>query len=194
MPTTPSALPKDLFLLNPDIAFLNHGSFGATPKPVFEKYHRWHLGLDMTEYLDIQLIARRTEVVGELIYYPFIVFFLMLVARNSFFDNWDWPLGLVLVIACNIGCAVTGAMMLRRAADGARENALEKMNDRWLRLTSEGNRPLADTMAKLIKEVESEKRGAFSLLSQYPLLAAILMPSGSIGIWALIEYFAKSGG
>lgn len=29
---------KDLFLLNPEITFLNFGSFGATPKPIFETY------------------------------------------------------------------------------------------------------------------------------------------------------------
>lgn len=46
MPTTPSALPKDLFLLNPDIAFLNHGSFGATPKVVFDKYQWWQRELE----------------------------------------------------------------------------------------------------------------------------------------------------
>lgn len=34
-------LPKELFLLDPEIAFLNHGSFGATPRPVFEKYQAW---------------------------------------------------------------------------------------------------------------------------------------------------------
>ncbi|HEY9077101.1 MAG TPA: aminotransferase class V-fold PLP-dependent enzyme [Anaerolineaceae bacterium] len=32
---------KQLFLLDPEIIFLNHGSFGATPRPVFESYQRW---------------------------------------------------------------------------------------------------------------------------------------------------------
>lgn len=32
---------KDAFLLEPDVIFLNHGSFGATPKAVFEVYQNW---------------------------------------------------------------------------------------------------------------------------------------------------------
>jgi isopenicillin-N epimerase len=37
---------KDQFLLRPDIHFLNFGSFGATPKPVFEKYQDWQRVLE----------------------------------------------------------------------------------------------------------------------------------------------------
>lgn len=37
---------KEQFLLNPNITYLNHGSFGATPKPVFEQYQRWQLELE----------------------------------------------------------------------------------------------------------------------------------------------------
>lgn len=37
---------KDLFLLNKEVTFLNHGSFGATPKPVFEEYQRWQRRLE----------------------------------------------------------------------------------------------------------------------------------------------------
>jgi isopenicillin-N epimerase len=37
---------KQHFLLDPSITFLNHGSFGATPKPVFEAYQQWQLRLE----------------------------------------------------------------------------------------------------------------------------------------------------
>ena len=37
---------KELFLLDPAITFLNFGSFGACPKPIFEKYQEWQLKLE----------------------------------------------------------------------------------------------------------------------------------------------------
>ena len=37
---------RDQYLLNPDVTFLNHGSFGATPRPVFEAYQAWQLKLE----------------------------------------------------------------------------------------------------------------------------------------------------
>jgi len=37
---------RSLFLLDPEITYLNFGSFGACPKPVFEDYQRWQLLLE----------------------------------------------------------------------------------------------------------------------------------------------------
>ena len=34
------------FLLRDDVVFLNHGSFGACPRPVFETYQAWQLELE----------------------------------------------------------------------------------------------------------------------------------------------------
>ncbi len=42
---TPKAL-KKLFQLDKKIVFLNHGSFGATPKPVFKVLHSWQKKLE----------------------------------------------------------------------------------------------------------------------------------------------------
>ncbi len=52
---------KDLFLLDPDIVFLNHGSFGATPRPVFEVYQDWQRRL---EHQPVQELGR--ELMGNL--------------------------------------------------------------------------------------------------------------------------------
>ena len=42
----PFTLLRDQFLLRPDITFLNFGSFGACPRPVFERYQQFQLELE----------------------------------------------------------------------------------------------------------------------------------------------------
>ena len=37
---------QEQFLLNPEITFLNFGSFGATPKPIFDVYQNWQRVLE----------------------------------------------------------------------------------------------------------------------------------------------------
>ena len=44
--TTYSARVRELFLLDPDVVYLNHGSFGACPRPVFERYQAWQRELE----------------------------------------------------------------------------------------------------------------------------------------------------
>lgn len=47
---------KKHFLLDPSIVFLNHGSFGATPRPVFKEYQRWQREL---EKQPVEFLGRR---------------------------------------------------------------------------------------------------------------------------------------
>jgi isopenicillin-N epimerase len=64
---------RSLFLLDPEVHFLNHGSFGATPRPVFEVYQAWQRRLErqpvafMQQELAPGLRAAR-EAVGALIH------------------------------------------------------------------------------------------------------------------------------
>jgi isopenicillin-N epimerase len=49
---------RDEFLLDPSVTFLNHGSFGACPRAVFERYQEWQLELERQPVL---FLARRIE-------------------------------------------------------------------------------------------------------------------------------------
>lgn len=41
---------RDQFLLNPRVTHLNHGAFGACPKPIFEDYQKWQLELEKNTF------------------------------------------------------------------------------------------------------------------------------------------------
>lgn len=47
---------REQFLIRPDVTFLNHGSYGACPKPVFERFQAWELEL---EQQPVEFIGRR---------------------------------------------------------------------------------------------------------------------------------------
>ncbi len=97
---------RDLFLLRPDVVFLNHGSFGACPRPVFEAYQAWQLEL---ERQPVEFLGRRfTEVMrtarealgaylkadtDDLVYVPNATTGLNVVARSVPLQPGDEILG-----------------------------------------------------------------------------------------------------
>lgn len=93
---------KELFLLDPDVTFLNHGSFGATPRPVFAEYQRWQ---ELLERQPVQFLAHDLEnylaearaVLGkfinahrnDLVYVPNATFAVNVVARSLELGHGD---------------------------------------------------------------------------------------------------------
>ena len=86
---------KACFLLDPDIIFLNHGSFGATPRPVFEAYQQWQRRMErqpvhffMDEIADHfassrQALANFLHASGnDLVFIPNATFGVNVVARS----------------------------------------------------------------------------------------------------------------
>jgi isopenicillin-N epimerase len=48
---------RELFLLDPDLVFLNHGSFGACPREVFADFQRWQLEMERNP---VEFLGRRS--------------------------------------------------------------------------------------------------------------------------------------
>ena len=111
------------------------------------------------EYITIQVIANRTDAVGRLIFYPFVVLFLTIVSRSSYFDRFDWPIGIVLIYGLASLLAVCAVWQLRAAAEKARKVALAGLNEKLLRALA-GKQPAGgpqDLAAKRGQEVKGEK-------------------------------------
>src|SRR2546428_314292 len=93
---------RSLFLLDPDINFLNHGSFGACARPVFEEYQKWQLELERqpVEFLGRRFVelmrdarAALAEYIGadaeDVVYVPNATTGLNVVARSLQLEPGD---------------------------------------------------------------------------------------------------------
>jgi isopenicillin-N epimerase len=86
---------RSLFLLDESVTYLNHGSFGACPRPVFEAYQRWQREL---ERQPVRFLGRRADELlaesrsrlaatlgadaGDLVYFPNPTTAVNMVARS----------------------------------------------------------------------------------------------------------------
>lgn len=62
-PSTLNSQLKSQYLLDPKVVFLNHGSFGACPRPVFQAYQAWQREL---ESQPVAFLGRRaTDLLAE---------------------------------------------------------------------------------------------------------------------------------
>jgi isopenicillin-N epimerase len=92
---------KEYFLLDPNVTYLNHGSFGACPRPVFEAYQNWQREL---ERQPVGFIGQRSALLAatrarlanflgvytdDLVYFPNPTTAINMVARNVKLQSGD---------------------------------------------------------------------------------------------------------
>ncbi|MGH2605806.1 MAG: aminotransferase class V-fold PLP-dependent enzyme [Anaerolineales bacterium] len=93
---------RDIFLLDPTVAFLNHGSFGAAPRPVMQDYQEWQIRLERepVQFMATELpglLARAREALGgfvgarpeDLVFVPNATYAVNAVARSIKLDPGD---------------------------------------------------------------------------------------------------------
>jgi len=140
----------------------------------------------------IRVIAEYSEVVGRLIYHPFLVFIVVLISRSRCFDNWDMPLGLVIVILLGMAHAVYCAVILRRSAEKARGIAVKQLWVQQVHAKGQGDeaKHTAEQLGLMIESIRSLRQGAFLPFFQQPLVQAFALFFGSSGSFLLLEYMS----
>ena len=133
----------------------------------------------------IDLISRRTEAVNRLIRYPFIALLIMIAARNDYFDIWNYPLLLLLAWALNVILALSGALLLYRSADRAKQAVLAGLSKQMIQALGLGkdHEIRAKQVQYIIDQVEANQKGAFVPFYQQPVVESSLY-----GVVALLQY------
>lgn len=146
----------------------------------------------LDHWIDLQFAARRTRVVTRLIYYPFIVLSLLLVARHRAFDDWKLPWLLIGMGLLSLAIVLACAVALRRSVEQSRQAALREVDHALLRVAApQAAEPVATPQLQwLRREIDALREGAFAPFSQQPLLKAVLLPFATLGGTAVLDYLA----
>jgi len=144
---------KELFLLDPEVAFLNHGSYGACPRPVFEVYQAWQRKLELQPVqflgvdLDNYLYQARLELGGyincqakDIVYIPNATHGVNIVARSIQLNPGDEILTTNQEYgACNFAwesvCSRTGAIYKRQTLTMPFESTEQILDQLWQGVT-----------------------------------------------------------
>ena len=123
-----------------------------------------------------------------MLYYPFVILFLMGVARHTYFDRWDFPVSLMVLFGLNAAYALGNAVYLRHSAEDAKRTAVAQLKDKLAGLTVGAvDRKQIEGMVELIR---NNREGAFLPFTQHPLFGAIALPTSGTGLVLLVEYLA----
>jgi hypothetical protein len=154
------------------------------------------LGLEqqfVNKSIDLDFVAKRTTCISTLIYYPFILIALLLVSRSTVFANYTPNLKILVFQGTSLTIVFGCAIALCLAAQSIRSAAREKLADGVIcakgpcvKESDDGGRR-AGQLETLLVRVEGLREGAFSPVSQQPLVRALLLPLGSFGWTKLLE-------
>ena len=131
----------------------------------------------LPDWLDIQFIGKHTGEVGRLIYFPFIILFVMLVARSRYFDNWDFHAGLLVLYLLSAAIAIVCAVVLRKAGERARKEAIRGLLSKLTQEEAKGEKdgPRPKHIRQMIEEIQETHQGAFADFLDQPWVRAALV-------------------
>jgi hypothetical protein len=164
------------------------------PEETVRRYeHRFNLKSDgLGDWLDMQFLAMRTDYITWLIYFPFLALALLIASRSQLFADYSTPATLLIAQAISLVVIVGSVVVLRSAAEKARDTAREHLTAKII-LAKGVDEKAAAQLEMLLAQVSDLKKGAFAPLSSQPVVKALLLPLLSYGATVLIHSYAIPG-
>jgi hypothetical protein len=141
------------------------------------------------DWLDLNLIAKRTAAVNRLIYAPTLVMLILIASRSTLFDNWATPPSIVILFALNGLILLFSALSLRRAAEKARNVALARIDQYLLQTPAQDDqqRQELDKFKMIRERMVALRTGAFSRYSEEPVIRALLVSLTGLGGSVIVD-------
>ncbi len=131
-----------------------------------------------SEYHGIKLIGNLTSTIGPQVVVPFVAIFLIVVTRNTYFDNWNYPASFLFFFSISGVALLVCATWLRSLATRAKKYALERLTIQKTRYLNDSEK--SRQVDHIIELIHQYQKGAFSGWKDNPLVAAIMLPISSI--------------
>ena len=152
----------------------------------------------LSEWIDVSVIASITERVGMLLYFPAVLFLLLILASHSLLYYWPWPPAFYVLATCNFGVAAASIVILQRAARRARDRSADALQEKLEQLkagaaateTEKKQHDINETQ-ELLEAIRNLKKGAFAGLWGNPVVGALLVPSSGTALIEIIRYLAR---
>jgi hypothetical protein len=142
--------------------------------------------LAVNELLRVRLIGAAAAVVSRLVFDPFVVLLVLVVAQSPLFVPWQWNIPQFTVALVSAGTALACAVILQRSAKHARAKAVEAL-DRILLLLTGQDPATRERVSQIREEIDGLDTGVFAGLANNPVVYALLLPLGGGGGLAALE-------
>ncbi|MGO9111026.1 MAG: hypothetical protein ACLP9L_17525 [Thermoguttaceae bacterium] len=142
----------------------------------------------------VRVIARHTHDINRVIWYPFIIMFLLVIARQRIFTGNDYPLMLAIVQLMLLVALYFSTRRLRMEADDAREDIVRQLRESLYTIPPATD--AAESKARIegtIKDIENEDEGAFGHWTQDCLLRALALPFLGESGFLLLQKWLSGG-
>jgi hypothetical protein len=145
----------------------------------------------LADWIDMQYLAKRTECITQLIYFPFLSLALIIISANHLFDDFWLPWTVPAARAIALAVVIGSVLAYRSAAEAARRAAREHLTAKII--AAQGNRKRASQLALMLSEIESLRDGAFAPLASQPIVKAVLLPLVTYGGTWLAHLYGLPG-